>query len=374
MKQELILSEVQYIDLEHEGYLNNLKQQVTERGELQGKQDGTQNKPKTADGHRALILNYIEVTVQGCIDRNQQRYLPVSGVAIARHIEIQAGKKVHDLRNSINDDEHSLRDAKNEAERLKPDVKLIAIRKWVLAALVFIACAEGFFSYVPFRHASFPVLAAIVASIAVAFGVGLSSHHLGGWIKQAKAWPQTAARYAVVLTLAIVGFSYLAMLRANAYNHKFNPTTSAHEAASHTNSTTSASAIAVVSILLYWVALFLSARYFRTKEERLQEQAYEEKCGDVSRLENGIAGKEKEIVETTANKNTEISVAFKKWEYALSIERMLINFAQEASEAYKQKNMRHRTDEVFPIFFSYKPQFNFNTFFTNVKAKQYEEA
>src|ERR1700733_7141489 len=93
MKQEIIITDVQYHDPEHELALNEIKGHLTTKVELQGAQDGAQDKPKTPDEHQALILNLIEVTVQKGLDLNQKRYLPISGGAAARLHEMEAEKK-----------------------------------------------------------------------------------------------------------------------------------------------------------------------------------------------------------------------------------------------------------------------------------------
>jgi hypothetical protein len=367
MNQQLIISEVQYRDIEHEGYLSTLRQQVTATAELQGKQHGEKNMPKTMDEFRTMVLNFIEVTIQGALNVNQQKYLPISGMGIAKLIEAAATKRELEIQNKIHDDEHALEKARNEAKRLQPDVKLMQTRKLVLVGLTFIACTEGAASYTPFRHANFSVLLAVLASIGVAIGVGAAAHHLGGWIKQAKNWAQTVLRYLLSMTLAVAGFGYLGILRARSYNHTFNPSTNAREVTAHNQSTASAAAIAAISIFLFWIALYISKKYFRTDEERLREHAYQEKCGEVGTLEQGIVEKNKEITLVRMTKNTEIAIALKRWEYAYSAECGLITFAQEAAELYKQKNIRYRTDGICPECFAVKIEFNFITFFKPTK-------
>jgi len=151
MKQEIIYSDVQYYDPEYEAALNDIKGRLLNRVELQGAHDGAENKPRTLDEYQAIILNLIEVTLQSAIDLNQKRFLPISGGTAARQYEIEAEKKVRELQNKINDDEHSLHVLISEAKELLPDIKLMRIRKWVFVGLVFVAATEGYLSYFPFR-------------------------------------------------------------------------------------------------------------------------------------------------------------------------------------------------------------------------------
>lgn len=373
MKQEIIVTDVQYVDPEHESALQEMKSRLLAKVELQGKQDGEQNKPKTPEEYQAFVLNLIEVTVQGAIDYNQQRYLPISGAVAAKAAENVAIKREHELQMAINDDEHALPGMELETKRLQPDVKLMHIRKWVFVGLVFIALTEGYLSYPAFRHSSFPVLPSIIASIAIAFAVGISSHYLGGYIKNAQNRTQFIWRYLVSMIPAIGGFSVLGSMRATAYNHVSSLQVGSSYVTPQAPSVASAAAITIVSILLYWVGLFLSSRFFRTRAERTQEHAYEEKCKELAAIQKGIKEKRDEIIRVRYEKVAQMALAGKRFEYALYQEQQQINFSQMASEAYKQKNMRHRSDDC-PSFFSQRPQFHFTRFFDNLNFQRHEAA
>jgi hypothetical protein len=121
------------------------------------------------------------------------------------------------------------------------------------------------------------------------------------------------------------------------------------------------------------IGLYLSSKFFRTKEERLKEQAYEEKCDALRTLQQSITDNEAEIEKVRTDKITRMTLAVKMYEYALYQERGLVNFAQQAAEAYKQKNLRHRTDGC-PAFFCEKPMFHFMLFFDTVKPMRNEAA
>jgi hypothetical protein len=373
MEQNIIISNVQYSDPEHEATLSKINGDLIATVELQGKQDGSQHKPKTPIEHQAHVLNLIEVTVQGAIDRNQQKYLPISGIAEAKLVEAEANKKEQELQNAIHEEEHAIPEADREVERLKPDVKLITIRRLVFTGLVFIAITEGWMSYPAFRHVSFPVIVAIIAAIAIAFAVGISNHHLGGYIKAAQNRAQFIRRYFISLIPAIAGFTVLGIMRANAYNNTTNLQVGAQHIAPQHHNTASAFSIAVISILLYWVGLFLSSKFFRTQVERMREQEYEEKCRALAALQKSIQDKKDEIVRVRYDKVSKMTLAVKMYEYAVYMERSLVNFAQEAAEKYKQKNLRHRTDGC-PAFFSEKPVFHFILFFDNSKPQRNETA
>lgn len=373
MEKTIIKTSGFYADPAQEAYLQQKKEHLLATIELQGRQDGSQNRPKTLDEYRAMALLYIEATIQSCINIIQQKYLPISGMGRAKIIEQDAVKKETEVQIALNEDERKLQVAEGEAKRLKPDVKLIIIRRWVMAGLIFIAAFEGWASYMPFRYSNFPILLALAASIGVAVAVGLASHHLGGGIRKATTTAQAVVRYLVALVPGIIGFGYLGVLRANAFNHTSRLAVGTHEVMNEPRCA-SAVAIAVISILLYWIGLFISAKFYRTQAERVQEEAYETKCVEVADLKASIAQKQAEINDIRQDKAQQIALAFATYEYALAQERGLISFAYEVAEIYKQRNLRHRTDGQCPDCFSHKPTFNFTTFFQNAKPQEHETA
>jgi hypothetical protein len=371
MEKEIIIANVQYNDPEHEAALNEIKGRLISKVELHGLHDGAQNKPQTPAEHQAFILTLIEVTLQSGIDRNGQKYLPISGIAAAKLIESDTNKKERELQNAINEEEHTLSATRNEADKFKPDVKLITIRKLVFAGLVFISLSEGYLSYPAFRHA-FQVIPSLFASIAIAIAVCVCSHFSGGFIKRSVNQRQMVIRYIISLVPAVIAFGMLSVLRARAYNHVTQLSVGQYVAPEYHNNV-SALPIAIISILFYMVGLFLSAQFFKTPDERLREQAYIEKRNALAELQKSIQDKKDEIVRIRYDKVSRMTLAVKMFEYAVYQERHLVNFARVAAEAYKQTNRRHRTDGC-PAFFAEKPIFNFNLFFNNIQTQHNEAA
>lgn len=366
MKQELVTQNAKFSDPETEAIIQKTKDELTTTCELQGVQDAKTNKPKTTAEHQALILNLIQVKIQTILDYLKKKFLPISGLAAAKLIQAEAEKKITELTSAIHDTEHKLIEVKKEAESLMRNPKLIETTKWVLIGLGFIAITEGFLSYSPFRYAHFPVIASIIASIAVAVAVYLGAHYSGGYIKAAKNKVQTIIRYFICMVPTVIFFSVLAGLRAGMYNHNSNVQVGSDHVSSHSTGSTSAIGIALISIILYFLGLFLSAKFYRTDEEAKKDHRYVELMEEAQLLEGGIKEKEDQIVIINYEKVAKMDQAMNVYEFAMHLEKQLVNYADEIAEHYKQKNMRFRTDGI-PAFFSHKPVFNFQVFFSGNK-------
>ncbi|MBS1633858.1 MAG: hypothetical protein JST10_14945 [Bacteroidetes bacterium] len=360
-----------YSDPEYAAHVAKVKKDVLTHIELEATHHGAQNRPNTLPEFQALTLNYIQTTVQGAIDSNQERFLPISGVIILNKIKAECQEKIDTLNATRKDKDHIATKLKNEAASLK--TKMIASPwSWIgYTCISGISISEGLLSYPAFRHASFPVLAAVSAATGIALGVGLGAHYLGGYIRRSETKKQFYKRYAIALTPFVVGFSALGSLRAGAYNH----VSSIAVQAEHTiNSAASASGwtIALISILLYWLGLFLAIRFYKTDAERKQEQDYNSILANIECIEQDIQDIDEKIAVIQAYAEAQASEAAGIYEYALATECGLISFAKQAAEAYKAKNLRFRTDNRIPEIFSSIPEFQFQTFFQNIKPKQDE--
>jgi hypothetical protein len=360
-----------YVDPAHAGYLEKLKQDIAYRVKLDGKHHGEQNKPNTEPELRALILNLIQTTLQGGIDRNQEVYQPISGMFVAKQIMSDAQKKVAGLVNIRRDNEHKLGILRKEAEVLKPDLRLIRARKLAKYGMAIIAITDGILSYKGFRFASFPLIGAIGASTGVAAAIYFGAEYLGKYIAKATTPFQKRLRWLKSLVPYGTSFYGLAVLRARAYNHVTHYAGGTPGVVLPNHAT--ALSIACMSFLFYWLALFLSVHFYKSDEELKREQDYVEKSNEVIALEGLIKANEDECSATMQKANTEASLALAKYEYALSCECGLKTFAKQIAEEYKTINLRFRTDGKCPEFFARIPEFQFTTFFDNVKPKQHED-
>lgn len=359
-----------YVDPAHTGYLEKLKQGLHDRVKLDGKHHGEQNRPNTEPELRALILNLVQTTLQGGIDKNQEIYQPISGMFLAKQIMANAQNKVTGLANIRRDNEHKLGILRKEAEALKPDLRYIRARKLAKYGMAVIAITDGILSYKGFRFASFPLIGAIGASTGVAAAIYFGAEYLGKYIARATTPVQKRLRWLKSLVPYGIGFYGLAVLRARAYNHVtlYAGGTPNHVSPNHAT----ALSIACMSFLLYWLALFLSVHFYKSDEELKREQDYADKCNEVTALEELIKANENKCNTTLQKANTEANLALAKYEYALSCECGLKTYAKQMAEEYKTINLRFRTDGKCPEFFANIPEFHFNTFFDNSKPKQHE--
>jgi hypothetical protein len=369
MKQKTIQSSFLFCDPEHEAHIANIRQQLLSKVQLHGEQDGKQEKPNTPEHYQASIVNYIQMTVQGHINEVQQKYQPISGLGYAKQIEIEADRQKHELQKSVHNDQHKLRQAEHKAANLKPDLKVIMIRRWVFAGIGIISATEGITSFVPFRHVPLSAVMAIIAAISVAIGTSLGAHFGGGYLKTSRTRLQYIFRFCIVMAPAIGAFSLLGFLRAKAFNRV--PAFDGIGGTVQPQSILSAVTMAAISIIFFWIALIASAKFFKTDAESKREQEYEDACQEVSEMRESIQQKENQIADIQAHKMAEISLAYKRFEYALGQERGFIAFASLLSEEYKQKNLLFRDD--CPDFFCTPTSFTFITFFTP-NTKEYETA
>lgn len=373
MKREITLTDVQYIDSEHESALQGMKDRITTKVELQGKQHGEQNKPKTPDEHQALVLNQIEITVQEAINYNQQRFLPISGVAAANLIRVEAEKREGVLQRLIADTEHSLSGLEQEIDEHKPEIARLRFLQWIFWGLVFLSVTEGVLSYSAFRHYPLNLISSIFASLGVSVFVGMSTELFAGYIQKARSASGWIFRYGICLIPAILIFLKLGEMRVRAVTASPSIHIRGENVSAPESKEPSALAIAAISIVFYAVGLAVCARYRKTDGERIAELKYRELCKKGIAAKQEIRKLEDELRQVRDDKVAEINLALRCYEYALYIESRLMDFAQIAAQAYIQKNIRFRTDGC-PAFFSRKPHFHFKTFFYKLNIDNHEIA
>ncbi len=360
----------QYADPAHTGYLEKIKGDLHDRVKLDAKHHGEQNKPNTEPEFRALILNLIQTTIQSGIDKTQEIFLPVSGIVVSRQILAEAQKKTDKLDVTHRDLEHRQTALHKRVDAVKPDLMHIRNRKIVMLVMIVIAVMDGYLSYAGFRFASLPLAGALLASFGVAAAIYYGAHYLGKYIAKATTAWQKRIRWLISLAPYACGFYYLAVLRAGAYNHVTHYATTATPTISNHVTATS---IAALSFLLYWLSLYLSTHFYKSDEERKREQDYTELCKEIAEVDGLIRDNREECVSIQQKAHAEANLALATYEYALACECGLKTYAQQMAEEYKTINLRFRTDGTCPEFFARIPDFNIKTFFQNITPKQHEE-
>lgn len=357
-----------FVDSVNDGYISSLETELVNYSQLQGKQNGLHNKPVLEPEFRAYIMNYIESKVQSAFDRTQQLYLPISGMAVAQKLQSEATIKINALQSSFEDKEHAMRHLVEKKKRCTPDLQKRKLRLFVYLGTVIISIVEGFFIYEALRQAAFPKLAAFCASIGIAVAIGFGTHILAGYILKAQTRLQKIFRYSIVLIPAFIGFYVIGNLRANAYNNVVNLDTALEKGVVLSSPNVSEISITIISFLLFLITLVFSIRFHKTDAESLQDQEYDRVCIEIRKLNREMNDIKLSILKIQSETSQEVATALNVFEYALSAEKRLQSIANHALELYKESNLRHRTDGLCPVFFSYSPKFSFTLFFDNIKS------
>lgn len=366
---KLIKSNIAKSNLFTDVKIIELEKELLTHSEIQGRQNGLQNKPLTVDELKAYNMNYVESKVQFTLNENQQKYLPISGMVVAQKIQSEANEEITKLTATFADNEHKLWPLEERKKETAPDLAKRRIRRWINTGTGVIAIADGVFIYEAARAMPLPKIPAIIIASAIAFAIGFGVRIMARFILKAKNKLQRVFRYCLVLIPAFIGFYYIGNIRAKAYNGIINLNSQITGQQEQWINPVSGLDITILSFLLFLAALLFSIRYYKSKEERMLEQEYNRVCLEIEELKNkmkAIQRKIEEIKEEAAKKSAE---ALARYEYALSTENRIISLARHAMEVYKESNLRYRTDGICPIFFSQPPSFNFQTFFNNAKAK-----
>lgn len=361
-----------YADITHDAYINALQEELTSYSEIQGRQNGIQNKPVTEPELRAYIMNAIESKVQSALDHNHQIYLPVSGMVLANKIQADAKGKITGIKSSLAEDEHKLGPLEDKKKELIADPKKRLIRMLVYIGAGVISLAEGYFAFEALRLAGFPKIAADCAALGIAIAIGFGTHILAGYIRKAQKPIQRIIRYSIVLIPAFIGFYVLGSLRASGYNSTIDLNPHLNGAFVPQSGAIEGWKITIISFLLFVAALIFSIKYYKTEEEYNQDLAYDNVCAEIKKLIATIKGKHDEIEAIQKEADIRSADALIRYEYAIACENSLQAIARKSLEKYSQSNLRHRTDGSCPNFFSYPPVFNFSLFFDKLKTTRNE--
>ena len=358
-----------YSDPEQETVIQQLKDELLVNMETQARHHGGRNIPVHIDEYRAYVFNAIETQVQVALDFNQQRHLPISGMVMAKKIQSDAIITEAKLQASLLDEEQRFKNLEQEIGRHTVDALQKYWRSFVHCILALIALSEGCMAYPAFRFASFPKTAAVAASFGIVAAVALGAIYLADFIQQAKTEGLRYFRYALVIIIYFTGFYFLGEFRANTINNAPDLNMVSGAGQYFPAPSVCGCAIAVVSFLLFWLALFLCLRIWRSKKERDQEHLLERKVAAKETADIKIGRLRNELQNLQFSTNEQVAQALARFEYAMSVENDLIGFARLAADRYKDCNLRHRTDGLCPDFYSFPPPFNFKIFFNNVQTR-----
>ena len=331
--------------------------------ETEGKHNAQKNQPNTLDELNAFIKNHIEIKTQEQIHQNQQRFLPICGMVIAKKIQAESDQKCKELNGVLSDFEHKIKPVEKLKKDLTPDLNQRKKRRLSHLVVTLIGLAEGYLIYEALRRSGFPILPAFFTALGMAVGIAFATHVLAEYIKKSQTKRQLIFRTCVVLIPALIFFFAIGNIRADAYNSIDQLKQQTGGAMLPQPPKSSGSKIAIVSFLLYCIGLAISVRYAKTKEEKEAEKAYDKVCREYDELKAKINATEAAIKTLRAETAQKVQTALATYEYALAREKQLETIAKKSLETYASSNLRYRTDGKCPAFFSTLPTFTFNTFF-----------
>lgn len=336
--------------------------------ETEAKHNAQKNQPNTIDELQAFIKNHIEIKTQEQIHQNQQRFLPISGMVVAKKIQTESDQKSKELTGVLNDYEHKIKAVEKLKKELTPDLNQRRKRRLSYLVVTLIGLAEGYLIYEALRRSGFPTLPAFFTALGMAVGIAFATHVLAEYIKRSQTKRQLIFRTCVVLIPAFIFFYLVGNIRADAYNSIAQLKQQTGGALLPQSGKSSGSKIAIVSFLLYCIGLAVSVRYAKTKEEKEHEKAYDKVCREYDELQTKINVTKAAIESLLADTAQKVQTALATYEYALARERCLESIAKKSLETYSSNNLRYRTDGNCPNFFSTPPPFSFTTFFNASKT------
>jgi hypothetical protein len=331
--------------------------------ETQGRQNAGLNKPGTLDEFKGYILNHVQITVQEMMEKNQTQFLPICGMVIAKQVQEARDKKVQEIRGLINDEGHKLREQEKAKKTATPPVKKKAWQKVAILVVIVMSVLEGVINYGALRNGSFSIPAALAVACALTIALTFTTHILAEFIKHSIGRKQLIIRSSIVLVPAFALFLFLGKLRADGQQTLDTLSYQTGGATVAPPPHTSALAIAFISFFIYALALLISVKYAKSKEEKERQARYDKACRELEEVENRIAALEKEKETVLRETKSKVEIALATYEYALARERHLESIAKKALETYAAINLRHRTDGVCPPFFSTLPECTFTRFF-----------
>lgn len=357
-----------YSHVEHDALIEATEKELFPYAALEGKHHGRQNKPKTIDELYALIHNPIAAKIQPVIYITQEKFLPVSGMAVAHTIRKEADQQVQKAEGDKHELEHTLQGLEAKPKAYTHNTAKRRLRTWALIFTVIVGLADGFMCYDSFRYAGMGRVAACIAALGVTGAIIAAVHVMGGYIARAATRKSKLIRLSVTLCIALVSFYFINSLRAASVTEaallQIDPE------AAPVGSNTSPLAFTVISFALFAAAFLLAIRTTTTTEEQRAEQAYLAWQREVQKLKDEIAANEAEIESIRAEAIQKAADAVRIFEYASTCEQRLEAIAMLALNQYIAANLRHRTDNIVPLFFAHPPRFEFIKFFQNKNVQQ----
>jgi hypothetical protein len=317
---------------------------------------------------RAAIFNHAESHGQEKINKNHAEHAPIAGAVVATAARKKADEAIKKATTGLHESAHRISQLENEKNRFAPSCDE-SFRRFIPKLLIgLITLSEFYFIFEAARIGGFSFIPALLLAGGLAAGLGYLTHIAGGWIKGSANKPQLYKRILTTTVPVAILFYFLGQFRSTAYQEaaaldaELTQTTPVH--------TASAGGIAIASFILYCIGLIIAIRFAKTKEERAQQEAYNQTCQKLQEEKKNKRAKEEQIAAIEKESEEKVSTALATYEHALAREKQIQLICKKALEAYAASNLRHRTDGKCPPFFSQLPELQFTTLFNHAKTSQ----
>jgi hypothetical protein len=366
MKQE---KSIHFLSTNQNDSVQALGKELSIYGEIEGMNNAKHNKPEYITEFKTYLLNPLHSKIQIAIEENQKQHLGVSGMFEAQKHQQDANEKIKPLQSTLEDEAHKKATLEQKKNDCKPDLKKRLIRKWINIGVIILSILEGYFIFRTFQISGLSSLESLLYGLGVGLVLGLATHLLAGFLQNWKNRRYFWLKLVAITIPVFVIFLYFGSMRATMYSTaqglNIDPT-----ATTNNQSSVSGILLAMISFCMFFVALFAAAKYHKTKAEKVQDGEYDKVCKEIIVCDK----KQKEIQKEISLINEDASIksieALQRYEYAKSTEQQLKAIAVKVINDYIAKNVRHRTDNHIPEFFSNPPQLHFTSFFDNLNNNQ----
>jgi hypothetical protein len=360
-----------YSQPEVEAHLQLMEGELTDFATLQAKEDAAKEAALTETIFGIKVLQPIIHRVQRAIDFIRKTLLPTSLVFDAAEIDEQAKKEVQVKTNEKHDKMQHRASLSRKRSAIVIDPLKRKYAKWLLLVTLMVGAADGGLAFNSFRYGGYTPLMALLAAVAIGSVIAVSHLLYAGWIKRAGTTLQRIARITLILVIGFVFFAWIGNLRADAANSTVSIALDGNTVSAASTPHLNGWAVAIISFVLFVAILFLSLLFWRSKTERLEQEAYNRLEKEIAAVDAEIATLEQECVAIQTAAARQKSEARIMYDYATASIRKAKGIGRSTLTLYKQTYARFHND-VIPPFFSDAPEPAYDESFQFVKPTKTE--
>jgi hypothetical protein len=343
--------------LQHGGYSNSsieelLSEASVELNEycsIQAKQDAEKETELTELSVKIKIWDYANSRMQITIDQIRQKLLPVSKIISVREFGEHAEKECTKKQAEIDYNEQLLAQQLRKKKTLIPDPLKLKWGIWVMVFNILAGASDGILVFTSFR-AVYPFLLAVISAATVAAAISAAPLAYVPWILKAPTELKRRIRMAIIILVATAFFAVISNLRASSLSSTVS--TAVDSTTVVTSSHIPATTICIVSVTLFCCVLFLSLRFWKSKEERLKEFDYRTLCNEISNTQNIIQQLQEDKQQLILKVQLEKKQARELYDYTKKSIICAKNIGEASMSVYKQTYARFH--QSVPAFFQNK--------------------